>query len=74
LQLVLSDVVTTNDGMAEIPRFKAGLSWPMAKAIHQIMGATIEEYEKREGPIEVPRTVQAIIDKRIAAQREKSGE
>lgn len=32
------------------------LSWPLAKAIHGVMGKMIEDYEAKEGPIAMPKT------------------
>jgi hypothetical protein len=83
LQLVFGEAAPTPSGqVVEIPRFMVGLPWPLAKAIYQIVGGVIDEYEKAEGPIVVPASIQKQIDemKRAAITRgaadsdEQSGE
>ena len=66
LTLVLCDVAQTNVGPLEIPRLKVGIPWALAKMVHQMIGLTIAGYEKQEGVIRLPDSMQKVIDRAIA--------
>jgi len=69
LQLVVGDAVpgAAGSNAKENPRMVIGIPWPLAKVVHQMMGAAIAAYEKQEGTISVPRSIQAQIDKQLSA-------
>jgi len=68
LQLIFADVQVPRAGQTtatEVPRMVIGLPWSLAKVVHRILGAAIEQYEKREGTISVPKSVQSQLDKQV---------
>lgn len=65
LRMAFGEVGPANaDGKvaSEYYRIAVGLPWPLAKLIHQYMGLAIEAYEKQEGTIAVPRSLQAKME------------
>jgi hypothetical protein len=51
----------------EIFRVAVGLPWPLVKVVHEMIGQSIEAFEKQEGTISVPKT---LIDRIAAAKAE----
>jgi hypothetical protein len=73
LQIVLSDIDPLASQAArapvEVPRISIGLPWSLAKAILRVLQDNIEEYEKTQGPVTIPKAIAASIDEQIAARR-----
>ena len=46
------------------------MSWPLAKAVSQVLQATIASYEDAEGPIVVPKSFQAALEKSRELQKQ----
>ena len=51
----------------EVYRHAIGLPWPLAKMVHQLLGLAIDAFEKQEGPISIPKTVQERVTAAVAA-------
>ena len=58
-----SAILTTGASDGHLGGF--GLPWPLAKVVHQVLGAAIAEFERREGPIAVPRSVEQQLEKSL---------
>lgn len=58
--LHLLDVVSDTSGpVMDIPSGVVNLSWPLAKALHVMLGDVIGKYEEVEGTVALPRTFRA---------------
>ena len=62
--------LTAGTPMATIFRVAVGLSWPLVKVLHDYLGWAIRAFEATEGPILVPKSIQARVAEAFAAAEE----
>lgn len=56
IQLNFGTPIVEKDAPMDYSLAHINLNWPLAKALHLILGATIENYEKLEGTINLPKS------------------
>jgi hypothetical protein len=47
--------------VATMPAASVSMSWPLAKALHRMLGDVIARFEQTEGPISVPKSFEATL-------------
>jgi|GEM_PF-6582315 len=72
VQLIAGDVAASGTNATEIPKIAIAMPWPLAKAVHKTLGMAIENYERQEGAIAMPKSIDAQLTRADTANKSRS--